>query len=241
MKFNLRKIKFFYINLNSRLDRNMRMEYMLTDAGVNYERFEAIVPTFDEINNGKYKFLKSRLSGRCLYKNKTALAVCGIYLSHYSILCKMKEHKQPFVILEDDVANITKKTLKNLNRILNKNRNLFSNNEWDLIRPFSSVFNKNFITKIDAINNVKRFPCDYLNMLSNDIANFNGNEHGFNGGAHFCIINNANSIKNFLDNQSVSDIDHLYSTNKINSYLLNFKKIYQDDRCGSDVPIFDVN
>ena len=48
-------MKIFYINLKKRADRKDHMERMLSNLNHDYERFDAICPTIDEIKFGIYK------------------------------------------------------------------------------------------------------------------------------------------------------------------------------------------
>ena len=215
-------MKVFYINLEKRKDRKEHMEKLLSRLNVEYTRFEAICPTYDQIKFGKYKkyFDKACKFVKNFDNEKQNLRLCGVvgvYLSHLKIHQTQLGNTEPYLILEDDVK-ITENTIKELNEIIS-NDNL---NDWDIIR---STYHDDKESKIKKIVGVSRH------------SRFRGikENHDIYGGAHFSCFKDANKIIEYFKLEDLISVDALYSTSLLNVYT---KKIDVTTlgRFGSDIP-----
>ena len=148
--------KVFIINLKERTDRREAIEKELMRVDIkNYEFFDAIRPTTDDLNNWNSLFIKDiptwfkRLNKD---ESKYRLGALGCLLSHYKIMQISKERGYKNVmILEDDTKFILKwfipvsKLLENqLNKLkfhpkdIQKVKNLVCIEEWENISLINS-------------------------------------------------------------------------------------------------------
>ena len=114
--------KVFIINLKERTDRREAIEKELMRVDMkNYEFFDAIRPTTDDLNNWNSLFIKDiptwfkRLNKD---ESKYRLGALGCLLSHYKIMQISKERDYKNVlILEDDTVFKLDKNMKFYDRI----------------------------------------------------------------------------------------------------------------------------
>ena len=201
-------MKVFYINLEKRKDRKHHMEKMLSNLNLDYDRFEAICPTINEIKFGKYKKFYNKASPRFKkYVNTKethtrAVGVFGVYISTLKIHECQLGNSEPYIILEDDVM-ITTKTLLQLNDfILNEKYK-----DWDIIRSLWESTNE--IEKILTVHQESKFSNQYptKNLF---------------GGAHFSVFANAKKIVNYMSSENLIALDSVYSTSLLNVYHSKF-------------------
>lgn len=214
-------MKFFYINLESRRDRREHMETMLTTLGVDYERFNAIQPTFDDIKYGKYKHLYTKFIPR--FKNyidtqtmtRLATGILGVWLSQLNIHQSQAGNSEPYVILEDDVV-FTQKTLVQLNKMLSWKKIA----DWDIIR--STWHSGNVCEKMVGVNHDSIF------------ASFR-EKHFIAGGAHFCVFKDASKIAKYMLHDHIMSPDCVYSTDILNVYHKHMDVSINNKKFGSDM------
>lgn len=213
-------MKVFYINLEKRKDRKDHMEEMLSNLNLDYERFEAICPTINEIKFGKFKHfyekaiptVKQRVNTQ--KNHPSAVGIFGCYISQYQIHKNQVNNKEPYMILEDDVE-ITEKTLSQLNDfILNKKYK-----DWDIIRSLWESTNE--IEKIHTVHKLSKFSNQHL---TSEVY----------GGAHFGVFRNAKKIINYMSSENLIGVDAVYSTSLLNVYHSKFDV----ELCplGTDIP-----
>ena len=214
-------MKVFYINLEKRTDRRERMEEMLSKLNLDYERFDAICPTINEIKFGEYKKFYERAVPRFKKYVKlekfhpTATGVFGAYLSHLSIHESQLSNPEPYIILEDDIK-LTKKTFPLYNDFISNK----AYKDWDIIRQTWN--SKKKVVKIKGVHVDSKFSEKH-------------ETHNLYGGAHFGVFRNAKKIVNYMYSENVTEIDALYSTCKLNVYCNKFD-ISINDPSDSDIP-----
>lgn len=89
--------KIFIINLKERVDRKKSILTEINNNNItNYEFFDAIRPTIEEVNNWNNNFLKN-------FKEKYRIGCLGCLLSHYNIIkLAIERGYNQILILEDD-------------------------------------------------------------------------------------------------------------------------------------------
>tara|TARA_B100001093_G_scaffold232589_1_gene222992 strand:- start:669 stop:1343 length:675 start_codon:yes stop_codon:yes gene_type:complete len=196
-------MKIFYINLKKRTDRKEHMEKMLSNLNLDYDRFEAICPTIDEIKFGIYKkfYDKACLEFKKYVNNKVthprATGVFGCYLSHLNIHESQLENSNPYIILEDDVE-FTTDTLVQLEQIISKYK------DWDIVRGGVGR-RRDGLKQFNGVHHDSIFSKSYRT-------------HARHGGSHFCIFRKAKKIVDYMYSENVFAIDKLYSTCVLNVY-----------------------
>lgn len=201
-------MKVFYINLETRQDRKNHMERMLSELNLDFERFEAVCPSIDEIKFGKYVKLYEKACPRfkryadTYQTHPRAIGVFGVYISSLSIHESQLENPEPYIILEDDVE-ITTKTISQLNKFLSDTKY----KDWDIIRSMWESDNK--VKKIEGVHRESKFSEKY-------------DTHGLFGGAHFSVFNNARKIVNYMSSENLIALDAVYSTSILNVYHSKF-------------------
>lgn len=213
-------MKFFYINLEYRRDRREHMETMLTTLGVDYERFNAVQPTFDDIKHGKYKHLYAKFIPR--FKNyidtqtmtRLATGILGVWLSQLNIHQSQVDNSEPYAILEDDVV-ITQGTLVQLNKMLSWKKIA----DWDIIR---SMWHSS-----DACEKI-------IDVHDNSIFK-KSRSHTISGGAHFSIFKDASKIANYMLHDHIMSPDCVYSTDILNVYHKRMDVSINNKAFGSDM------
>ncbi len=136
-KFKTR-IKTYYINLKNRADRNTEILNEINNAHItNYERYEAIVPTYNDIINCKFIDINKLWikNGKCPDINnendyKYITGAVGCKMSHYNILKQFYKNQESkyLLILEDDCV-LPNNAIQNINNTLDeieKNNILFN-------------------------------------------------------------------------------------------------------------------
>ena len=224
----------FYINLDQDTSKMTRIESMLEQINLPFERFSAIKPNRDDISlGGQYRkvYNKSKILEARAYFSETLdyidlekyqLGTLGCYLSHYKLLQRIYEMKDfmNYVIIIEDDCYMNQETIIGLENIL---KDL---NEWDIIRstwaapkychkvnyshPLSNYFEPSMQKNI--FNNIRRVRNDYPSLCP--IINT------FCGGTHFQVINveSIPKILEHLDSEVLIPIDSLYHSTKLNIY-----------------------
>ena len=217
-------MKVFYMNLKKRKDRRDHMEGMLSELNLDYERFESICPTIEEIKFGKFKKFYEKASSRFKgYVNtkqthSRAIGVFGVYISSLRIHESQLENSEPYMILEDDVK-ITAKTLSQLNDFISNKKY----KDWDIIRSLWKSTNK--IKKIRTVHIESKFSNQYP---TKDLF----------GGAHFSVFRNAKKILNYMSSENLIALDSVYSTSLLNVYHSKFD--VKLPGFGTDIPKINI-
>ena len=210
-------MKIFYINLENRCDRKGHMEEMLSKLGVDYERFNAISPSLEQIKTGVYQkfFMKGSHFLKQLTKKdrcqKRARGVFGCYLSHLFIHEKMTESRSPYLILEDDVI-ISSNSIDELKKMTENE----SFKDWDIIRSIWN--NKEGYLSESGFKNINRDIKKITGVPKQSKFKTDFETHLIFGGTHFSLFRNSKKIQSFLREESVFDIDAVYSNVKLNVY-----------------------
>lgn len=217
-------MKVFYINLEKRKDKKDHMEAMLSNLNLDYERFDAVCPTINEIKFGKFKHfyekavpvVKRRFNTE--KNHSSVVGIFGCYISHYQIHSNQVNNTEPYIILEDDVK-ITEKTLSQLNDfILNEKYK-----DWDIIRNMWTSTDE--IKKIHTVHKLSKF----------------SNHHPTStiyGGSHFCVFRNAKKNINYMSSENLMGVDAVYSTSLLNVYHSKFD-VELMSSFGTDIPKID--
>jgi GR25 family glycosyltransferase involved in LPS biosynthesis len=234
--------KIVYINLDKRKKRKVSMESQLGALDIPYERFAAIAPTDDSLldEDGEYRSFYERTSPRIQsYFNsstttkgsrKRGRGIFGCYLSHKKILENNISNDGVLLILEDD-AFIGQKTIEHLESLMSGS---FSDKDWDIIRLTQN--NSDHFGRHRG--NVKKF------KLANRQSRFKkGKGTTEAGGTHICVINKhkTGKILDYLNREAVFNIDSVYCTYYINSYLVKPPFRTQTAHCSySDIPKISI-
>ena len=235
---DLRNTLFVYINLDHCIDRKEYMESMLSSMKLNYVRFSAIKPTRESLIEGDYnsfydrsvKWLKLYLNSDEPKFNKLSLGTFGCYLSHYFILKKYSSSYSSIIILEDDV----KFNIPNLKKFFRIASNVKCD-DIDLCRPlYGGLEDNDFLSEISS--SIYEFNYPYKHSIF--VENLKG--HNYFGATHFVYYHNINRVLDFLDSERVFNIDAIFSTNYLNSFLLSSCMIYQNrTKFESDIGSFN--
>ena len=199
------------------------MEKMLSNLNLDYDRFEAICPTINEIKFGIYKKFYDKACSRFKkYVNNEvthprAIGVFGCYLSHLIIHESQLENNNPYMILEDDVK-FTTDSLVQLEKITSNYE------DWDIVR---GGFGR-------RRSGPKQFNGVHVeSMFSNSFKT-----HKIYGGSHFCVFKNAKKIVDFMDSENVLAIDALYSNCVLNVYYQRMG--IRVGEFGTDIPKIEL-
>ncbi len=235
--FDIKNTLFVYINLDHREDRKNYMEYMLSSMNLNYVRFSAIKPTKDALLNGYLHSFYERAVFWLQYylklddhrKNILSIGTFGCYLSHYMILKKYSRKYSSIVILEDDV----KFSIHSLKKFIRMTTKLESR-DVDILRPtYGYRDNDLFLNKITSSIYEFSSPYKLSKYVENDI------KHEYFGATHFVYYHNISRVIDFLDSENVFNIDAIYSTNHLKSFIVANCNIYQNrDKFDSDIGSF---
>ena len=218
---------FVYINLEERKEKNQHMHNMLESLNVDFDRFEAIKPTINEVK--KMDKLTDKI--RNFFENSIqiprGIGVVGCYLSHINVLLNYKDVDSKYLcILEDDVE-FDLQSLHNVDNIITHLNN--KKKDWDILRAIWDRIPSEF-EGLDKINTDKHIlykfnSPNYLSIYSKEDDN-----NIISGGCHFYIINKKNieKIINYIDCEEVYNIDSVYSTNMLNVYAVLNKDVNID-------------
>ena len=226
--FDIKNTLFVYINLDHRQDRKNYMEYLLSSMNLHYVRFSAIKPTKDALLNGYFKpfyeravfWLQDFLKSDDHDQNRLSIGTFGCYLSHFMVLKKYSRKYSSIVILEDDVK-FSIYSLKKFIRMTKKLEPL----DVDILRPTYGDGYKNndsFLNNITSSIYEFNSPFKHSKYVENDI------NHEYFGSTHFVYYHNISRVIDFLESENVFNIDAIYSTNHLKSFIVASKNIYQD-------------
>lgn len=217
-----------YINLKEKKDRDEHMKKMLDFLGISYERFNAIKATSLNGVNISPTYLEATHVGE-----HQMLANIGLVQGHVKILESRKEEEGVLLILEDDVY-ITSKALKRVNKVM---KETFKNREWDIIRPIpdgseqTSPFFLGIWERLEKLQSEGKPAA--LNQISNLAYKHNvctryskfykkSFPENFAGQVHFTLINKTSikKILKYIREDYLSPMDCMYSTHKLDSYVI---------------------
>jgi len=204
-KLILNNIKYYLINLDSRKDRYESSLNEFNRVGINnVERFSAIKPSIEDINNCHF------INKNNLWKSeeKYIIGASGCKMSHYQILKKALSENSNYkyiCIFEDDIG-IENDLLNNLSKCLNYIEN--SNIDFDILFLSSNLSDKDDAIKIS----------DNLLKL----------EKGLTTTAQIFKYDNLVKIINTIE-KSDTEIDNTYRDYLENKYCLYPMSVYQKD------------
>ena len=201
----LDNIKYYLINLDNRKDRYESSLSEFNKAGIyNVERFSAIKPSLEDINNCNF------INKTKLWKDeeKYIIGATGCKMSHYEILKKALNENNNYkyiCIFEDDIG-IENDLLSNLSKCLNY---IESNNIYfDILFLSSNLSDKNDAFKIS--NNLIKL------------------KKGLTTTAQIFKYDNLVKIINAIE-KSDAEIDNTYRDYLENKYCLYPMSVYQKD------------
>ena len=233
-----------YINLDTRTDRRIHMERMLSRLNLPYRRFEAVKPDPETLlldgdpYNSFYKKSAKRIRMFCENDRtkRRGAGIIGCYASHYNIL---KEHKGGHLLVLEDDADFNQSFLNKLNRRISRE---LSPTDWDMIRcvwPYVSkslrrhsdlgqVVSESFVKWVSY---KKRIDVD-RDFLPNK-ARYNvlkNRSKSMAGGTTFQIINknSIDKILKTLEESPIDNIDGMYSRLLADSYIYSPSNILEN-------------
>lgn len=220
---DIKNTLFVYINLDDRIDKREYMENQLSSMNLNYVRFSAIQPTRESLIEGEYKsfydrsvrWLKLYLDSDDPKYNKLSLGTFGCYLSHYFALKQYSSKYSSVVILEDDVMF----NIQNLKKFFRMTSD-FNLNDLELCRPRYGQILK-------ELNSVGSLGFSFNSVHRNSKYADDSNCHRMFYATHFVYYHNINKVLDYLDDENVFNIDAIYCSNYINSFLID-AKIHQN-------------
>jgi hypothetical protein len=214
---DIKNTLFVYINLDDRIEKRDYMENLLSSMNLNYVRYSAIKPTEKSLIEGEYKsfydrsvfWMKKYLEDEDdTDKQKLAIGTYGCYLSHYFALKQYSSKHSSIVILEDDVMfNI--QNLKKFFRLTSK----FNLNDLVLCRPLSGKSK-------EALNSVGSSSFSFNSVHRSSKYVGDTIPHQNFRATHFVYYHNINKVLDYLDDENVFNIDSIYCSNYINSFLI---------------------
>lgn len=243
-----KNIKFYYINLEGSNTRRDNMEHMLTNLGLNYERFPAV-----KIADHENLTYTTRTLGNVSPENVTNgkqpnFGAFGCLLSHLTIIEQNYDNPQPYVILEDDIDKnqFTHEWLRQFQHSVNT---LIQDKEVSMVRPLTNgTATKN--AKIHCISDKDHFvytkkgytyPEDIIlkntymkNYVRCPIILDPKTKFTVGMGTPCCYINNSrqvlNDILDYLGKNKINflPIDRIYTGHVQNSYIYNGQVIWRD-------------
>ena len=225
-------IKFVYINLDERKDKKEYMENMLSSMNLNYDRFTATKPTIDSIQNQHKSYydrsvnwIKNHSKSNDPKKAMPALSTLGCYISHHKLLKKYSNCKY-LISLEDDCF-LNQSLLEEFLGIINDNKKL---NDANIIRP-----NMKWLRKYPSEEFVDEQK-DYAKFTKcHQIASSDSDSHLFYGASNFVFYNNVQTVLSYMNDSIVCNVDAIWSTNIVSSYMLNVKIHQRRDLFISDI------
>ena len=231
---DIKNTLFVYINLDDRIDKREYMENQLSSMNLNYVRFSAIQPTRESLIEGEYKsfydrsvfWMKKNLDVKD--KQKLAIGTYGCYLSHYFALKQYSSKYSSVVILEDDVMF----NIQNLKKFFRMTSD-FNLNDLELCRPRYGQILK-------ELNSVGSLGFSFNSVHRNSKYADDSNCHRMFYATHFVYYHNINKVLDYLDDENVFNIDAIYCSNYINSFLID-ANIYQNRKLfSSDIGSFKL-
>ena len=216
--------KIVYINLDKRVRKKNYMERMLPRLDIPFERFPAIQPSELSLvgQAGEYcSFFEKaspRVSSYIVGPQKSVgrgRGVFGCYLSHYKVLEDNLDNASMLLILEDDAIVKPEDIAFAEGYISNR-----PDKDWDIIRSLKREHTRK---KIKFKNRLYKFNCPNRQSV---FVSKGKRRNRIHGGTHFCLINKSKTRKilEYLKEERVYNIDSIYSTDRINSYALNFPR-----------------
>ena len=149
---DLFNIKIYYINLKDRIERNKEIIAEINSLGqIDYERFNAIKPSLDDIIRSKMIKFSKLWNFKSLQDEKDkkyVIGATGCKMSHYNVLKNIvlkNENYDYYIILEDDCVftNNTKDGIYDTLRYIESNNidfnilylgcNFYSDNDFEII------------------------------------------------------------------------------------------------------------
>jgi GR25 family glycosyltransferase involved in LPS biosynthesis len=215
--------KIVYINLDKRVRKKNYMERMLPRLNIPFERFPAIQPSDLSLvgQDGEYRSFFEKASTRVSgyidgpKKNPSrGRGVFGCYLSHYKVLEDNLDNASMLLILEDD-AIVRPEDIAFVEGYIS---NRLPDKDWDIIRSLKREHTRK---KIKFKNRLYKFNCPNRQSV---FASKGKRKNRIHGGTHFCLINKSKTRKilQYLKEERTYNMDSIYSTNRINSYVLSF-------------------
>ena len=186
--------KTYFINLDSRKDRyNECLDEFKKINLTNFERFSALRPTLEQINN--YSFLNtSKYWKRKRNDQKYIISASGCKLSHYFLLKKALaevKNEKYILILEDDIC-------------FNSN---FVKNYWNCIKQieknnidFNILYGSTFLFKLKK---------EQIKLLNDNLLKLNENCKAKSTVCYIVPTKNIKNIINVIENSS-NEIDDSY-------------------------------
>lgn len=215
--------KIVYINLDQRKDRRRKIEKVLNEINVPFERFAAIQPSWEDIDEGgKYHELYLRCIPRLKKERESIRGRIGCWLSHKMIIDQNIDSKEPVLIIEDDIEF----KQEDLDRFVSRVEALPE--DWDIFRvcwKYTWRGRKDFINDHEKQGNISKLEDFIFKVVSN---------RQILGGSHFVLCQNFKKISEILNRESIIEADKSYSTKGMNSYLTRLVNLRQL-RMGSDI------
>lgn len=213
---------FVYINLESRQKKNKHMINLLTKLKLNFERFNAIRPSLNEIGLLKnlHPVVNQLINSENEYKRLRGIGTIGCYLSHLNVLKKYKSINSKYLIILEDDVYFNSESIRKLNEIIEY---LDNNEDWDILRLIWNHHTKHLKYTNKSFENIKLLKFDSVHKQS--IFKLKNSKQKINqcsGGTHFQIINTKkiNKIIDYLEKELIFDIDAAISTNLLNVFAI---------------------
>lgn len=212
-------MKVYYINLDHRTDRRAKMDKMLYDMNVDFERVPGVYYDLKELFNiggpythilGRYKLGQFVENERC---HTRVRGVIGCFMSHLEVYKKALESDHgDFLILEDDVT-----FRKDIFNLINKKKIYLRKHNWDLYRSIWKTQRINGKRANHYSDPVKVDTNHYLSAFK-DKTKKNNNWYG---GSHFTYVNRekVEKIINYLDKENIFAFDAVLNTSELNVFL----------------------
>lgn len=205
-----------YINLESHKHRRRHIKKMLKNLDIPYTRFNAIRPIQKHVedSNRFHTKLINYLSNE--ETRKRGIGLLGCYLSHYNVLLENQNIATKHLLLLEDDLKFNSNTLQQLQNIITY---LDNNYDWDIFRIIRDKYDNEETQSFEKhiINNIPIYKFGSCNR--NSIFSSKNSNH-IDGGTYFQVINTKNipKIIQYLETDSIYNIDALYSTNKLNVF-----------------------
>lgn len=191
--------KIYIINLKHRIDRRKNMINQMNKINeTNYEFFDAIKPTIEQVNDWNSNYLKQ-------HNDNYRIGCLGCMFSHMMIMkLALKENYNKILILEDDVI-----FNNNYNNLSNYLSNIDQNKQDMIYLSGSHIIQPEKIT--DNIYQIKK--------------TFTTNSYIINKRAMEYIVNNINKYEKEID---VFYTEYIQKANDFNCICINPHITYQE-------------